>query len=104
MTEQTAITMTEDEIENPNEKILRVKWPKEPAFYAIKDTYVDYYRTRSPIGSDMGWTKGMADAAKYKTKREARTALNHIWAVRRGEEADWEDTAARANIGAQDEQ
>lgn len=69
--------------------------------WVIYDTYLGYYRTKSPLQDKMAWNRSLSVAHWFLTKKEAEAELKDMAEVRRMifremEAGAWEENAKRA--------
>jgi len=92
--------MTDTDILNPNERIVRVvQHPKNDAkrvFYAIRDVFLDYWRGRDELGGYYAWTRSCRHRVEFSTRREARREMESIWQWRRDQKASKGEAATQA--------
>ena len=92
--------MTDTDIDNPNERIVRVvehlKSGRKRVFYAIRDVFLDYWRGRDNLDGCYAWTRSCRRRVEFSTRREARRELERIWQWRRDQKAKKGAVATRA--------
>lgn len=93
--------MTDTDIVNPNERIVRVvehlKDGAKRAFYAIRDVHLDYWRGQDNLDGYYAWTRSCKRRAEYASRREAKKEMERIWQWRRAQKARKNAMAARAS-------
>ena len=70
---------------NPDERIVKVcevVEGKETVFYAIRDTYLDYWRSTQPLDDYAAWTRDRHQRAEFATRDDAEVEMSRIWAWR----------------------
>lgn len=92
--------MTDTDIVNPNERIVRVvehlKNGTKRVFYAIRDAFLDYWRGRDNLDGYYAWTRSCRHRVEFSTRREARREMERIWQWRRDQRAKRDAVATRA--------
>jgi len=92
--------MTDTDIVNPNERIVRVvehlKNGAKRVFYAIRDVFLDYWRGRDDLDGYYAWTRSCEHRVEFSNRREAREEMKRIWQWRRDHKAKKAAVATRA--------
>ncbi len=92
--------MTDTDIVNPNERIVRVvehlKNGAKRVFYAIRDVVLDYWRGRDELGGYYAWTRSCERRVEFSTRREAKKEMERIWQWRREQNVRKQAAATRA--------
>lgn len=92
--------MTDSDIVNPNERIVRVvehlKNGAKRVFFAIRDVYLDYWRGSDRLDGYYAWTRSRRHRAEFPNRRGAQEERKRIWQWRRDQKARKDAGATRA--------
>ncbi len=92
--------MTDLDIVNPNERIVRVvehlKNGAKRVFYAICDEFLDYWRGRDDLDGYYAWTRSCERRVEFSNRSEARQEMKRMWQWRRDQRAKQEAIATTA--------
>lgn len=75
-----------DKVINPEERIVEVVVTRKGRirrYYAIRDEYLNYWRSVLPIADDRAWTRDKTLRALFPNREAAGRELQSIWEYRR---------------------
>jgi len=77
---------TDTTVVNHDERIVKVSEiveGKETVFYAIRDAYLDYWRSTQPLDDHDAWTRDRRERAEFAIRDDAEVEMSRILAWRK---------------------
>ena len=94
------MTTDDSDIVNDDERIVMVREiveGDETVFYAIRDTYLDYWRSIHPFDDPAAWTRDRHQRAEFETRDDAEMEMACIHESRwEAQVESWEQSRREA--------